>query len=92
MKVNFKALEVEVSFGEYKCLDISKPFANFIHSRTSDIGLDDIARCVYYSDGEVEIEDVYLSLIVEMVKDPECPFLAGIKKAVIKALTVVPVV
>ena len=87
MKANFKKLNVEVAFDEFKEVDIAKQLGNYIHSNTNDIGLDDTARIIYHSEGEVEIEESHASLIVELVRSMNCDFLAGFKRAIIKELT-----
>ena len=87
MKANFKKLNVEVAFDEFKELDIAKQLGNFIHTNTNDIGLDDTARAIYHSEEEVEVDESHAQLIIELVKGLNCSFLAGVKKAIIKELT-----
>lgn len=87
MKANFKKLNVEVAFDEFKEVDIAKQLGNFIHTNTNDIGLDDTARAIYHSEGEVEIEESHASLIVKLVRSMNCDFLAGFKRAIINELT-----
>lgn len=87
MNANFKKLNVEVAFDEFKELDIAKQLGNFIHTNTNDIGLDDTARAIYHSEGEVEVDEAHAQLIIELVKGLNCSFLAGVKKAIIKELT-----
>lgn len=87
MKVNFRRLNVEVAFDEFKELDIAKELGNFVHGNTNDIGLDDTARIIYHSEGEVEVDDLHAQLIVELVRGLNCKFLAGVKRAIIKELT-----
>ena len=41
MKVDFTKAKVEVTFGEYKEMDIAKAVGNAIHQNTSDIGVDE---------------------------------------------------
>ena len=53
---DFTKLNIEVEFGKFEEMDFSKQIANEIHVGTSDIGVDDIARKIYY-DGKVEIPD-----------------------------------
>lgn len=86
MKVNFKKLNVEVAFDKFKELDIAQDLGNYIHASTSDIGLDDTARAIYHSEGEVEISDDHAKEIVNLVMSGSCLFLAAIKKAVEKTL------
>ena len=87
MKANFKKLNVEVAFDEFKELDIAKQLGNFIHTNTNDIGLDDTARAIYHSDGEMEVDDIHAQQIIDMVKSRDCVFLAGVKRAIINELT-----
>lgn len=86
MKANFKTLQVEVAFDEFKELDAAKVLGNFIHANTNDIGLDDVARAIYHSEGEVEIPQEYAYGIVSLVRDKQCPLLAAVKRAIIKEL------
>jgi hypothetical protein len=87
MKANFKKLNVEVAFDEYRELDLAKELGNYIHTNTNDIGLDDTARAIYHSDGEMEVDDIHAQQIVYMVKSRDCVFLAGVKRAIINELT-----
>ena len=87
MKVNFKKLNVEVAFDKFKELDLAKDLGNFIHTNTNDIGLDDTARAIYHSEGEMEVDDIHAQQIIEMIKGSECMFLVGIKRAIINELT-----
>ena len=86
MKLNFKKLEVEVMFDEFRTLDVTKELGNYIHSNTSDIGLDDVAREIYYSDSEVNVPDEYVPAIKSMVEDKRCPLVAGVKRSILKLL------
>ena len=52
MKADFKNLMVEVSFDNFDKVDTAKAVGNIIHANTSDIGLDDVAREIYHSEGE----------------------------------------
>lgn len=87
MKANFKKLRVEVAFDEYRELDLAKDLGNYIHTNTNDIGLDDTARAIYHSEGEMEVDDIHANQIIEMIKSCECKFLAGVKRAIINELT-----
>lgn len=51
---DFTRLNIEVEFDVFKEMDFSKQIANEIHMGTADIGLDDIARKIYY-EGKAEI-------------------------------------
>lgn len=87
MKANFKNISVEVAFDEFKELDLAKDLGNYIHTNTNDIGLDDTARAIYHSEGEMEVDDIHAQQIIEMIKGYECKFLAGVKRAIINELT-----
>ena len=87
MKANFKKINVEVAFDEFQELDIAKQIGNFIHANTPDIGLDDVAREIYHSEGEIEISEHHAKDIVVMVSSDVCMFVAAVKKAIINALT-----
>ena len=87
MKANFKNISVEVAFDEYRELDLAKELGNYIHTNTNDIGLDDTARAIYHSDGEMEVDDVHAQQIIDMVRSRDCVFLAGVKRAIINELT-----
>ena len=55
MKVNFRIIEVQVSFeGEKRVFDIAREIGNMMMYNGSillDIGFEDLARTIYYSDG-----------------------------------------
>lgn len=87
MKANFKKINVEVAFDEFQELDIAKQIGNFIHANTPDIGLDDVAREIYHSEGEIEISEQHAKDIVVMVSSDVCMFVAAVKKAIINELT-----
>lgn len=87
MKANFKKINVEVAFDEFQELDIAKQIGNFIHANTPDIGLDDVAREIYHSEGEIEISEQHAKDIVVMVSSDVCMFIAAVKKAIINELT-----
>lgn len=86
MKANFKKINVEVAFDEFQELDIAKQIGNFIHANTPDIGLDDVAREIYHSEGEIEISEQHAKDIVVMVSSDVCMFVAAVKKAIINEL------
>ena len=87
MKANFRSISVEVAFDEFQELDIAKQIGNFIHANTSDIGLDDVARGIYHSEGEIEISEQHAKDIIAMVSSDMCMFVAAVKKAIINELT-----
>lgn len=86
MKVNFKQILVEASFDEFKEFDIAREFGNYIHSNTNDIGLDDTAREIYHSEGEIEISEEHAGMIAALVNRKECNYVAAFKKAILKQI------
>lgn len=86
MKANFKNIQVEVEFDVFREMDITKGLGNYIHAKTADIGLDDVARDIYHSEGEIDIPEEYVPIILDMVKHPQCSLLASVKKAIINEL------
>lgn len=89
MKVNFKAMPVEVKFGEPEVMDVRHTVGNTINRSTSEIGLADLARRIYYDEDPVEIPEVYLPVIIAIITDADNILGAG-KKAIIGALTPAP--
>ena len=87
MEVNFKALVVEVAFDKFSELDVAKDLGNYIHANTPDIGLDDVAREIYHSQGTVEISAKHADDIKDLVSSERCMFVAAVKKAIIKELS-----
>lgn len=56
MKADFSKLQVKMTFeGEPQEVDVRKSLGNFIHQTTGDIAMDELARRIYYSEGEVEM-------------------------------------
>lgn len=87
-KINFTKVSVPVSFeGTMTDFNVAKVLANgmmFNGSILLDIGFEDLARTIYYSDGEVEIPDQYINAIIEIVK--ESAFIATVKRTLIAML------
>ena len=85
MKVDFTKAKVEVTFGEYKEVDIAKAVGNAIHQNTSDIGVDETARNIYHSEGELEIPDEQISAIIYALSNAST-ILVSAKKAALNLL------
>lgn len=87
-KINFKALEVEISFeGDTQTFDVAKTVGNMMMYNGSlllDIGFEDLAREIYYSDGEVEIPEQYAAAIKEVVK--QSPLIAAVKRKILTSV------
>lgn len=85
MKIDFSKVMIQHTFeGEPVAVDIRKQLANRIHQTTGDIGFDDFARTMYFSDGEIEVPEEYVEQIKAVVKDN---FLATVQRAINDLLT-----
>lgn len=89
MKIDFTKVEAVVSFeGEKATFNIAKPLGNDMMYNTNillDIGFEDLAREIYYSEGEVEIDSRYTEAMVHIIKNGN--MIAPIKRVLIKKLT-----
>ena len=87
-KIDFTHLEVPVSFdGTKQMFNVAKSLGNAMMYNGSvlmDIGFEDLARRIYYSEGEVEVEGKYVAPIEQVVKDSN--FIATIKREIIRKL------
>ena len=88
MKIDFSKLDVQVSFdGTHKTFNISKNVGNdmmYNGSVISDIGFEELARQIYYSDGEVEIPPQYAKPLLQVII--ESNYIAAIKRELAKVL------
>ncbi len=89
MKINFRKMEVQTSFdGSKKTFDVAQTVGNMMMYNGSvllDIGFEDLAKEIYYSTGEVEIDDKYASAIVQVVMQSQ--LIASIKRELATRLT-----
>ena len=88
MKIDFTKIKVQVSFdGTHKTFNIAKEIGNdmkFNGSVICDIGFEELARQIYFSDGEVEIPSQYVKHILQIVL--QGGYLATIKRYLISKL------
>lgn len=85
MKVNFKNVKVQMTFeGEAISIDLRKDLGNAIRRNTADIGMDETARQIYFSDGEIEIPDEHANDIVAIASKS---FIVPIQQALKELLT-----
>lgn len=89
MKINFKQLEAQTSFeGAKQTFDITRDLGNMMMYNSSillDIGFEDLAKEIYYSEGEVEVPEQYCDAIIKVVR--QSSFIAAIKREVINRLS-----
>lgn len=88
MKINFKNYVVPINFeGQTASVDLTKTIGNammFNGSILLDIGFEDLAKEIYYSEGEVEIPEQYKAAMTKIVQ--EQPFIATVKRQLINDL------
>lgn len=87
-KIDFTKLEVQVSFdGTKRTLNIAKVLGNDMMYNSSvicDIGFEELARQIYFSDGPVEVPDQYIAPMVRVIN--ECNYIAAVKRHLIQIL------
>ncbi len=85
MKLNLKELSVQISpDGTTEQKDLRKDFGNFLWNYSQDIGLSDVGRDIYRSDGEIEIPETYRDAITELVN--RSTYFAPVKRAILKQI------
>ena len=78
--INFGKVMVEHTFeGERQAVDLRKSLGNKIHQTTGDIGFDDFAKKIYFSDGEIEVPIEYVESLKQVVKET---YLASVQRAI----------
>lgn len=77
--IDFGKVMVQHTFeGEPLVVDMRKQLGNKIHQTTGDIGFDDLARTIYFSEGEIEVPAEYVEQLKQVVKEN---FLASVQRA-----------
>lgn len=67
LTIDFSRLKVEKAFGVYEFMNCKNAVANMVHAGTSDIGLDDWARSVYYSESPVALPPQWISEVRQII-------------------------
>lgn len=87
-KINFKQVEAQTSFeGTKQTFDIAKTLGNEMMYNSSvllDIGFEDLAKKIYYSEDEVEVPGRYCRAMIEVVR--RSSFIAAVKRELIRQL------
>ena len=87
-KIDFTKMEVQVSFdGTKRVFDIAKTLGNdmmYNGSLICDIGFEELARTIYFSDGPVEVPDKYIGPMLQVVN--QCQYIAAVKRHLNKLL------
>lgn len=93
--IDFKNVPVEIRIGEAEPTDVRRSVGNAINRNTSDIGLGDFARKIFYAEEPVEIPMEYVGEITNIITRDEY-LLAPAKVAVLhliqEAMAATPVV
>lgn len=70
IQMDFSKVSVQLKFeGDPELIDLRKPLGNAIRQASGDIALDEFARKVYFSEGEVEVPVEYAPFILHVVKE-----------------------
>ena len=84
--IDFGKVMVQHTFeGDPVAVDMRKHLGNKIHQTTGDIGFDDLARTIYFSEGEVEVPQEYVEPLKQLVKEN---YLASVQRAFNELLTI----
>lgn len=84
--IDFGKVMIQHTFeGEPVMVDMRKQIGNKIHQTTGDIGFDDLARAIYFSEGEVEIPQEYIEPLKQLIKDS---YLASVQRVFNELLTI----
>ena len=68
--IDFGKVMVQHTFeGEMVAVDMRKQLGNKIHQTTGDIGFDDFARQIYFSEGEIEVPEEYVEPLKQFIKE-----------------------
>lgn len=85
IKIDFSKVMVQNTFeGEPEATDLRKHLGNRIHQTTGDIGFDDFARTIYFSEGAIEVPEEYVEPLRNIVKET---YLASVQRAINELLT-----
>lgn len=71
--------------GEPKPFDFRRDLGNKIHQTTGDIGFDDFAHKIYFSEGAIEVPEEYVQPLMKIVKNN---YLASAQRAFNELLTI----
>lgn len=82
--IDFGKVMVQHTFeGEKIEIDIRKQLGNKIHQTTGDIGYDDFARTIYFSEGEIEVPREYIEPLRNTLKEH---YLVSVQRAIYELL------
>ena len=87
-KIDFTKMEVQVSFdGTKRIFNVAKALGNDMKYNGSvilDIGFEELARTIYFSDGPVDVPEQYIAPMLRVVN--ECNYTAAVKRHLTQVL------
>lgn len=84
--IDFGKVMVQHTFeGEPTAIDMRKHLGNRIHQTTGDIGFDDFARQIYFSEGAIEVPTEHIEPLKQIIKET---YLASVQRAFNELLTI----
>lgn len=88
MKINFRKISAQTSFeGEMQTFDVARVVGNDMMYNGNillDIGFEELARAIYYSDEEVVIPAEYCKALVAVIRNSR--LMATVKREIINQL------
>ena len=66
-QVNFKELSVEIEIDKFQNIDLRKEIGNAIHRQAVTVPMSELARKIYYSEGDVSMTDEDYSMMISVV-------------------------
>ena len=85
MKIDFKAIPIAFDFAQPQPADVRKIVGNTINQSTSDIGLAEVAKRIYFSEEPTEVPGEYREEIVQIITNTK-HIVAPAKIALLHAL------
>lgn len=67
-QVNFKELNVEVGIDQYQNHDLRKEIGNALHRASENVPMSELARNIYYSEGDIKIPDEEFDEMMKLIK------------------------
>lgn len=90
IKIDFRKVSVQTSFdGTRREFDVAQALGNAMMYNGSvllDIGFEELAKAIYYSEGGTEVPERYASAMKQVIRESQ--FIAGVKRELIEKLTI----
>ena len=76
--IDFRKVEIEDLTGQKQTYDVSESLGNYIYRTTGDLTMFEACRIIH-AKGTLEISEPVRRGLTELLRDPNCPFLAAVK-------------